>query len=401
MKRFTKIKIVSGRMFLLVFLFAGGCGIAPVSLRYAPTGNVRRITTSFPKVNLQVKDDREKKVFFRTILGENDDAGKNGVLRLITPPKKVFEEGFTQALQSAGYQVRNYAEIVYEVHIKRFLAIDRESTVGDLDSDIMFEVLIKKAGKLQAKKTFFQNDSVKQKGVWQHAIPPFLNNSLSHAIEKAVVDPMLTAAVCGSNIGRPTTAKVKKPTTVARLPKSDNRVKVEVPAKPSRKNIKRPSIRTENFTTINIKEKSAEAKLVDKEVSEIMKGRYGKLPPMQKISSGGKRQYSAINIHNDTRYNLTVRYSGLDSCKVTFMPKEKGCVQVLNGDYKVAASVDAVHVADYAGTAKLDGGNFEVTYYISTTGPYGVNIPRISPPRIYYGGAPAFKPWPMKRSVSQ
>ncbi|HIJ70581.1 MAG TPA: hypothetical protein HPP87_04360 [Planctomycetes bacterium] len=401
MKRFTGIKIVAGRIFLLMTLVSAGCGIAPITLRYIPTGNIHLSTKSAPKVYLLVKDDREKKVFFRTILGENDDEGKNGVLRLITPPKEVFEEGFTQAFQLSGYQVTNSAEIVYEVHIKRFLAIDRENSVGDLDSDIMFEVLIKKSGKLQAKKTFFQKDTVKQKGVWQHAIPPFLNKSLSLAIEKAVGDPILAAAVCSSNIGQPTTAKANKPATVPSIPKSDNRAKQKIPVKPSRQNIKQTGITTENFTTTKIREKSAEAKLVDKEVAEIMKGQYGKLPPMKKISSGGRRRYSAINIHNDTRYNLTIRYSGPDSCKVTFAPQEKGCLKALNGDYKVAASVDAAHVRDYAGTAKLEGSNFEVTYYISSTGPYGVNIPRISPPKIYYGHGPTFKPWPMKRDVGQ
>ena len=174
-----------------------GCGIAPVSVRYKSTGFNERIVAGAPKVKLQVEDAREKKDLFRTVLGENDDEGKNGILRLITPPKEVFKEGFTQALQLAGYSLREDAELVYEVRIKRFLVIDRENSFGDLDSDIMLEVLIKRSEKVLAGKTIFERDTEKMTffQVWQDVIPPLLNRSLSNAIEKAIQDRDLIAAL--------------------------------------------------------------------------------------------------------------------------------------------------------------------------------------------------------------
>jgi hypothetical protein len=143
----------------------------------------------------------------------------------------------------------------------------------------------------------------------------------------------------------------------------------------------------------------AKGKIVDIEVSDILRRPHGQLPSANRISGGGGRTYSVVNIHNDTRYNLTIRYSGPESFKVVFSPNEKGSIEVLRGSYKVAASVDATNVKDYAGEETSDGGNYEVEYYIVTTGPFGFSPPRISPPQIYYGSAPGFECWPSKRSV--
>ena len=196
------IRFAKSRNMIIGFVISAivcitGCGIAPISVRYTPTDSNPRIVSDAPIVKLQVEDAREKKVFFRTILGENDDEGKNGILRLITPPKEVFKEGFTQALQLAGYSLREDAELVYEVRIKRFLVIDRENSFGDLDSDIMLEVLIKRSEKVLAGKTIFERDTEKMTffQVWQDVIPPLLNRSLSNAIEKAIQDRDLIAAL--------------------------------------------------------------------------------------------------------------------------------------------------------------------------------------------------------------
>lgn len=39
----------------------------------------------------------------------------------------------------------------------------------------------------------------------------------------------------------------------------------------------------------------------------------------------------------------------------------------INGSYRIAASVSASNVSRYAGTESLNGGSYEVEYYISTT----------------------------------
>jgi len=143
----------------------------------------------------------------------------------------------------------------------------------------------------------------------------------------------------------------------------------------------------------------AKGKIVDIEVSDILRGEHGNLPSPERISGGGVRTYSVMNIHNDTRYNLTIRYSGPESFKVIFSPKEKGSIEILRGTYKVAASVDAANVQDYAGIENSDCGNYEVVYYIITTGPFGITSPTISLPTFNYIDTPKFEPWPNKREV--
>ncbi len=79
----------------------------------------------------------------------------------------------------------------------------------------------------------------------------------------------------------------------------------------------------------------AKAKIVDLEVSDIMKGPHGTLPPPEKISTEERRSYSVVNISNDTKYTITIRYSGPGSLKISLSPGEKSSVQVLNGKYRV------------------------------------------------------------------
>ncbi len=111
----------------------------------------------------------------------------------------------------------------------------------------------------------------------------------------------------------------------------------------------------------------AEKRMVDLEVDAIFKGDHGTLPSMNRISSGEDDvTTNQIEIYNNTQYNLTVYYSGLQSKKVVFSPKERITIELVNGEYRIAASVDAADVGNYAGTEKLEGGSYDIEYYIVT-----------------------------------
>jgi len=138
----------------------------------------------------------------------------------------------------------------------------------------------------------------------------------------------------------------------------------------------------------------ARGKIVDLEVSDIMSKSHGNLPSPKRMNGSGYSKYAVINIYNDTKYNLTVRYSGPNSFKVIFSPREKGSIEAINGNYRVAASVDAAHVKNYAGEQTLKGGNYEVEYYIVTSGPFSYTPPRISLPRFS-----KFEAWPNRRRL--
>lgn len=112
--------------------------------------------------------------------------------------------------------------------------------------------------------------------------------------------------------------------------------------------------------------KKADRLLIDAEVDNIMKGHYGDMPSMEKASNTGGIN-SNISVTNNTSHTLTVRYSGNDSKKLIVSPNGTSNLTLKNGTYRIAASVDASNVRNFAGTESLLGGNYNVTYYIHTS----------------------------------
>jgi outer membrane protein assembly factor BamD (BamD/ComL family) len=113
----------------------------------------------------------------------------------------------------------------------------------------------------------------------------------------------------------------------------------------------------------------AEKRIIDIEVEAIFKGDHGKLPPMNKggSGSGSYQTISEIQVYNNTKYTLTLRYSGPESKKVIFHPKQKKTITLKKGAYRVAASVNISSVRNYAGTEEVKGGMiYESQYYIRT-----------------------------------
>ncbi|MBP6870994.1 MAG: hypothetical protein KBC43_03215 [Bacteroidales bacterium] len=111
----------------------------------------------------------------------------------------------------------------------------------------------------------------------------------------------------------------------------------------------------------------AEKKIIDKEVEDIFRGDHGVLPPASRTSYGSSySSTSDVDIYNNTSYTLTVRYSGTESKKIVLSPGRSTNFTIKNGYYKVAASVDAANVQNYAGEETLSGGGYESTYYIET-----------------------------------
>jgi outer membrane protein assembly factor BamD (BamD/ComL family) len=114
--------------------------------------------------------------------------------------------------------------------------------------------------------------------------------------------------------------------------------------------------------------KTSEKKIIDLEVDKIFQGSYGHLPPMSKSSSVSASDTSniKIEIYNNTKYTLTVRYSGLESKKIVIRPKARTKIVLENGKYRIAASVNASNVRNYAGKEDLKGGDYSSEFYIKT-----------------------------------
>ncbi len=111
---------------------------------------------------------------------------------------------------------------------------------------------------------------------------------------------------------------------------------------------------------------SMQKRIIDLEVAAIAAGDHGALPKAEATGqSRGAR--TIIALKNDTGYELTVRFSGTESTKVVLAQRTAQSVDLPNGTFKVAASVDASHVANYYGTDVYKGGVYDLSFYISSS----------------------------------
>ena len=111
---------------------------------------------------------------------------------------------------------------------------------------------------------------------------------------------------------------------------------------------------------------AADKKVIDMTVASTFAGEHGSLPEMDQVGYGeGSTSY--VSVTNSTSYTLTLMYSGNESKRLVLSPNSTGSVRLKNGSYRIAASVSASNVSKYAGTETLNGGSYEVEYYISTT----------------------------------
>jgi hypothetical protein len=108
-----------------------------------------------------------------------------------------------------------------------------------------------------------------------------------------------------------------------------------------------------------------EKEIIKLEVTEIFNGDYGEIPTSQLLGSKNNSQ-SVIDIENKTRYTLTLRYFGPTVEKISIPPYGKQTLKLKSGVYKIAASVNASNVRNFAGTENLFG-EYSSGYYISSS----------------------------------
>ena len=107
-----------------------------------------------------------------------------------------------------------------------------------------------------------------------------------------------------------------------------------------------------------------EETIINLEVNEIFAGEYGEIPPTQLVGNKNFKE-SNIDIKNDTRYTLTLRYSGPEIKRFDIPPGETITINIKSGQYRVTASVNAAGVRNFAGNENLNG-EYSSTYYIAT-----------------------------------
>lgn len=111
----------------------------------------------------------------------------------------------------------------------------------------------------------------------------------------------------------------------------------------------------------------AEAKFVDLAVDRITSGLHGSLPAMEQTRRSVGSRTAQISVRNSTSYTLTVMYSGPTSRRLVLAPHRSGSLSLARGDYRIAASVASSSVRPFAGNEQVEGGTYEVEYYIQTS----------------------------------
>jgi hypothetical protein len=107
-----------------------------------------------------------------------------------------------------------------------------------------------------------------------------------------------------------------------------------------------------------------DAKQIDAEVSAIMAGQHGQLPPPQQVRTDPQAQTAVVAVKNDTRYTLRVLYSGPTSRRIVLSPGATRQADFGVGMYRVAATVDEPSMVPFAGTHTLKGGLYSSRFYI-------------------------------------
>lgn len=110
----------------------------------------------------------------------------------------------------------------------------------------------------------------------------------------------------------------------------------------------------------------AEKIIVNLSVQDVFNSNsYGRLPSMRKTYAANSSM-SKVSVGNNTGYTLTSMYSGPDSRRLAISPYSQKVITLLNGTYRITASVSVSNVRPFAGIETLTGGGYDVSYYISS-----------------------------------
>lgn len=110
----------------------------------------------------------------------------------------------------------------------------------------------------------------------------------------------------------------------------------------------------------------ASERLVRTKVEETLANAHSNLPEIKRIEENDDSPETTLIIHNNTGLTLTVYCSGIDYKRVLIPPDGNGTIKVVNGQYKLAASVPPSYIRPYAGQTSFQGGTYEVGFWVVT-----------------------------------
>ncbi|MDO5442248.1 MAG: hypothetical protein Q4G10_01115 [Bacteroidia bacterium] len=110
----------------------------------------------------------------------------------------------------------------------------------------------------------------------------------------------------------------------------------------------------------------ASVRLIEVKVNETLASAHSSLPDIKRVEEDDDSPETTIIIENNTGLTLTVLCSGVDYRSVVILPDRKASVKVMNGEYKIAASVPPAYIKPFAGQTYFQGGVYEIGFWVVT-----------------------------------
>lgn len=106
--------------------------------------------------------------------------------------------------------------------------------------------------------------------------------------------------------------------------------------------------------------------LVRAKVDETLANAHANLPQIVRTEENDDSPETTLVIKNNTGLTLSVYCSGIDNKSVVIPPDKEGAIKIVNGQYKLAASVPPANIRPYAGQTSFHGGVYEVGFWVVT-----------------------------------
>lgn len=108
----------------------------------------------------------------------------------------------------------------------------------------------------------------------------------------------------------------------------------------------------------------AYSRFVEAKIAETLANAHNDLPEIKHTDSDDDSPSSTVVVKNNTGLPLTVYYSGAEAKRITIAPGATRSVTLENGSYKLMASVPPAYIMPYAGKTELEGGRYEIGFWI-------------------------------------
>lgn len=108
----------------------------------------------------------------------------------------------------------------------------------------------------------------------------------------------------------------------------------------------------------------ASGRLIKAKVNETLANAHTNLPDIKRVEEDDDSPETTLIIENNTGLTLSVFCSGADNRSVIIPADRKASIKIINGEYKLAASVPPSYIKPFAGQTSFQGGVYEIGFWV-------------------------------------